>query len=950
MASLTAVPLTDEAKVEVGSCCLRLHSHGLVPQFAAVVVTLFLRDYGYDPAFLACVYGGGGLYDCVPPACLRILFKANTTLLPPGWDDILSLRQICSLVKKLSPPVKPKATIPTDDDIDLLIADPDNDALAKVLYPPRTREDLSIRVCRIGDVLGFAKRIGRVDDVRAVLRACRGFDYVLTDNLLVARLCFKDIWWDLVSGSGLLDSDATHFRAAGRTLSDTVKKRDTVLDDYDRVSLYECASLYGAMCPPVPGWDPVQETRDLASGGQDEHGLLWGPKYRPSSVLRAIADLAQYPAAKPHDTRSLEAWLLACDWERSGSSSMGRIEYEVFDGDSWRRGRFKARKNLVLDIIEPSELLDAIRTHDTQDNRALIKSEFGKIRLAVSAPLPTYLQQAYLYSVAGCPYLNWPGNTLEESLEHEMMRNERTLCLMRSGFFALPYDFARFDHQPTTAEVVEFQKLTFTRALLNANPWQIGDIKRIEHLLEIAFDNATLTTPPGVCEPMTFKVTGGLMSGLRSTSAVGSGWNSVLGEMSRSIANNLRGPGAKLDTWQIVRGDDTQVISRSYFDVLAVKIGYDALGAEANESKFTLRRGRTEFLRVETGNVARCYPCRTVPLVNQRKPWSGRPDSDDASAARVVKVINVLSRRVDDPRTILDFGRYVAEKMVAKKGVDVRLLGIPTSLGGLGLYPWDGKWAVLSWNREPQVPVRLIATTTFRCDQMVTKYAEFGVRIRPGEAVKLADRETRQKITTDDLVEVAGVVRRLRRAELARRTIVRVDASVPVFGCDAVRFAELLNYAKCLPVRPGSYQELSYRCRIAQRLAAPSFASEKALTDRVTALTQLAAVRRCSVGKMFRAHLPTFYRRLLRVEKTLMLRRSSAIDYLLGNMSVPGADWMPPCVPRLAARAGAVLLGELASRRRSMRCVDSLRTYEVGVQTFAATLLASDYGRGLLRV
>lgn len=950
MRSLTCVSLTDEAVEEIGLCCKILCCHGLIDQFVAVLVSLYLRDYDYDPAFLACVYGGGGLYGAVPPESLKALFRANTTLLPPGWDDCLSVHQICNVVKKAAPWTGTKSATPDDGQIRQLMEDPDNDLMAKELFPPRTKEDLAIRVCRIGDVLGFARRYGMVEEVLDVLRLCRGYDYALTNNLLVARLCFGDMWWRLTKGSGLFDGDAEHFRVSAKVLSDTVKKRETHLIDYDRVSLYECSCLYGAMCPPVPGWDPVEETRDLATGGQIAHGLLWGTEYTPTSILQSIRELDRYPEGRPHDTRPLEAWLLACEWERSGSSTMGRIEYEVQDGETWRRGKFKARKNLVLDVIPVQDLLEAVRGHDGQNNKALVKSEFGKIRLAVSAPLPVYLQQAYLFSVAGCPYLNWPGNTLEESLEQEMARNERTIVLMRKGFFALPYDFARFDHQPTTPQIVEFQKTTFTRALLNANPWQEDDVRRIEHLLEISFGQATLTTPPGICEPHTFRVTGGLMSGLRSTSAVGSGWNSVLGETSRAIADRLRGTGPKVTTWQIVRGDDTQVVSERFLDVLSIKIGYDALGAEANESKFTLRRGRTEFLRVETGQVARCYPCRTVPLVNQRKPWSGRPDSDDASAARVVKVINVLSRRVDEPGTILKFGRFVAEKMVTKKGVDVRLLSIPVSLGGLGLFPWDGRWAVLSWSREPQIPVRLLNTTDFRENQTLQRYGSYGVKIRPGEAKKLADRETRQKITSDDLVEVSGVVRRLRRAELSRRTIVRVDAQPPVLGPDIALFPELLNYAKCLRVAEGQYRDLTMRCKYAVQQAAPLFASERSLADKVTALTQLAVVRKCTAGKMLRAHLPTFYRKLVRVEKGLMLRRASAIDYLIGNLSVPGADWMPPCVPRLAGQAGAVLLGELSRRRRGQRCVESLLWYEFGVQCFARALLDSDYGLGLLRV
>ncbi|KAL1485072.1 hypothetical protein MTO96_032186 [Rhipicephalus appendiculatus] len=102
------------------------------------------------------------------------------------------------------------------------------------------------------------------------------------------------------------------------------------------------------------------------------------------------------------------------------------------------------------------EVVSRMRQHHTQDNKALIKSEFGKIRLAVAAPLETYLQQAYLYGVSGSAYLKWPGNTLEETVEEEMRRNERTVVSMRAGHFPLPYDFARLDHQPTTPEVVAF--------------------------------------------------------------------------------------------------------------------------------------------------------------------------------------------------------------------------------------------------------------------------------------------------------------------------------------------------------------------------------------------------------------------------------------------------------------------------------------------------------------
>nr|WAK77387.1 MAG: RNA-dependent RNA polymerase [Totiviridae sp.] len=800
----------------------------------------------------------------------------------------------------------------------------------------------------MADAFSYAKATGRVQRMREVLVLCKGFDYILTNNLLIAVFCFGEWWWDVLKRAGVFDGDSEHYRLACKALSDKVKKTRNDVDADKRVCFYECASLYGAMCPPVPGWDPIQETRDLASGGKVPHGLTRGGVLRPADVLARIQDLVRFTAGKKCDRRTFEEWLASGDWERSGASSIGRVEYRIDQEGEERKGHFKARKNLVLDVVPVPDLLERVRCHDTQENKALVKSEFGKVRLAVSAPLEVYLQQGFLYGVSGSAYLSWPGNTLEESIVEEMSRNERTFCRMRDGAFALPYDFARFDHQPTTEEVIAFQTITFERAIVNASPNQRADVRLFEQLLERGFRRATLATPPGICEPHVFPVTGGLMSGLRSTSAVGSGWNSVLGETARDLAGVFRRCDRPIETWQIVRGDDTQVVSDYYLDVLAVKIGYDALGAEANESKFTLRRGRTEFLRVETGDRARCYPCRTLPLLGQRKPWSARPAAADSGVHRVDKVFSVLARRLPDPADLLGFADHVLRRMMSKMSLDIRLLAIPTALGGLGLRDWNGKWHVRTWRSNLRVPVTVTNQTDFRAGQEMQRYQEYGIRLRPSEATALADRSVREKIAVDDLVELAGTIRRVSRAEMQSREIVLSNCTKPPPLTLLRGFSHLVQLARGLSVEEGSYALLDSEVKRLKGEVAPMYGRERRTIEKITAISNLAAVRRKSLGKMLRQHAPVFYGTLARVEKLYKLRRSSAVDFALGTLSVPRSDTMPACVPRLAGQAGAVFLSEMSGHLTPTSYLESLRWFETGAVLFSRALLSSEYGQKLL--
>lgn len=76
---------------------------------------------------------------------------------------------------------------------------------------------------------------------------------------------------------------------------------------------------------------------------------------------------------------------------------------------------------------------------------------------------------AYLLHVGGCFYLGWLGNTLEEGAAQEHLHTERSWVALRPGAFSLPHDFDKFDHQPTSSEIMVFQHAIDHAAHQNAS-------------------------------------------------------------------------------------------------------------------------------------------------------------------------------------------------------------------------------------------------------------------------------------------------------------------------------------------------------------------------------------------------------------------------------------------------------------------------------------------------
>lgn len=922
---------------------------GTLDVFCALAAGLRLRGYSYDPVFLLVVFYWPRTRAPCPPAFLQGLFASNTSLLPPDWQPELSLRDVQALVRDRAPPPTPtEKHCPPGHFVQDLLDSPDDDDLAKRFYPPRTKADLAIRTSRFADLitLPFVK-----DVLKRRLTALLGFDYITAANVLSASFLFEGMaWWDFWADCGAFLSDAEHFRIITREGSDVVKKYRTSIPPDLRVVLYENSSLYGALLPPVPGWDPVAQAAALAAGGKVDHGVPGLQGWDQDAILARIDGLRHYGRVHPSTDLTLRDWLERGDWERSGSASFGRVDYEITTSDGVKKGHFKARKNILMDVTHFTDLYSRVTTYSDQENKAIIKSELAKIRIAVASPLETYLQMSWMYALGGSFYLSWPGNTLEEPLAQEAARNELTHYHLSQGRFALPYDFAAFDHQPTKAEIKQFQDVIDGVAIMAATPQQQTEAELLHTLIQNGHDVATLHPPASMDSEAVFAVTGGLMSGLRTTSSVGSGWNGVLGTMAFDLLHLLTGLDVRSQSTLEIRGDDTKVVTSDYMDALAIKLLYDGLGAVANEAKFGLYRARVEFLRVEMSDRARAYPMRSVPGIMQRKPWNATPWREESVLAGLVKTCAVLRRRTPFPDAVDTLESHLRSRWFGRLGLDPRLGQIPITCGGLGLQPWDGSLVVRKWASDPPAPVRVTNRTDYRIGQIQRSFDRFGLDVDNITAKAVADNRLATKLAGDDVPALVPEIRARSRAELGRREIIATQVRTRHLEEAMATMADQVTFLETAPTTPGTFRSVASQAAALVRSYAPGFGAARRFMAKVSALAEIAKANRISLGQLLRDYAPDVFELLRGVERRYGLRRSQALDFVIGATSFSTAEQANPFVCRLASQVGAAALGYVRDRVGPLTAHEATWVLDRGSSCAAKGFAASPYGAVFLRV
>lgn len=766
---------------------------------------------------------------------------------------------------------------------------------AEVLFPFRSGMDRSIRRIRMFDVWSYHQAARTASSWLELLCALNGdWDYVAALVTSVMSLVHGDLWTKRWIRIGAFGHGAAGATQKAKQVNDRCKY---AMAGVERFWYVEAGTLSGYRTLPQPGYDIREEARSLAEGGVEHNyfGEDW------ASLCHEFLPLDP----KPSQMTGFEEYVRSGAWVTAGSSSIGRVvvEYEV-EGVA-KRFEFKARKNSVLDVIGSDALWEYVTdpaNKGRQVNIILVKSELGKVRLAVAGDLATYLKMAWVVSFIGDSYKAWPGSTAGETFP-EMVKRLAKIALLTESQFGLPYDYKAYDHQPTTAELKGIVRHIASRGRTAASTDLLAEFDAVTADILDGFDNSVVilrgTTleqagAGGKQEDVVYTQTGGLGSGLAITSLVGNAWNSI---MTGLVLKLLAASGVRVEAiTRFIRGDDSSIFANNWVVLSLVDMGFKAVGAIAAPGKYGITDGM-EFLRTWfDGGRAYGYINRVLPGICQRKPWSSEPWVD-------VGVLDGIKSAIDSARRrSYDRGRLERLQLLwsviktvwcRRHSMPALILSAPRSTGGFGV-----DVGPILYRVSPPVPkvVRIDAKVANLSSTRQIAITErgielYGVRLDHEQSEKLAQTEALNVLVADDVPEVSTKVRERWRSELRG-----VRYSVTREGSPEIVFRQTPSFSL---LWADNIEQFESDLRAAAPLFGRYTEVETAREDFIRYGGELS----------FREWLVAFFPH---IEAALhefhhSWHRSQALDYLAGKVEL-ASSWVHPELNHLVGLATAVCI------------------------------------------
>lgn len=767
----------------------------------------------------------------------------------------------------------------------------DDDVLS--VWPARTKMDLALRRTRFRDVWQAYQSVGLLPMLEDVLSRLERFDYIAVCNVAWAAFLLRNdstTWWETVRAWPCWYDPAVYLTAV-KAVSDKVKARSSLA--FERGWFSEMGTLLGYRNPPFPGFDLVEEARSLASGGEP-HGFtrtVLDPGF--VSSMRSLR-MAPHHGVFP----SFHEYVVGGEWVTAGASTIGEVKWKT----RTESGVFKARKNLVPDCVDLEQVYRDILRTNQQVNKPIIKAELGKIRLAVSSDMYTYLMMSWLSLFMTHSYKGWNGSTIEETPVQQTRRQRQMLDDCRADKWHLPFDFSGFDHQPTTDELVAIFRKMQESCRDVVPPNLVREYDSIYDRVVRGMRNSWLYVRDGD-RRLKLPISGGLMSGLRWTSLVGNAWNTTMTKLVFDTFADLRINFA--NSRSFIRGDDSALAFGDWASTLLFRLGYQAINAVGADGKFMIHRGSTEFLRTwYSKDGLSGYAMRTIPGLVQRKPWNPAPWMEEGVMDSLYGVVQILRRRLG-LATVESGWSAIKTVWSRRKHLSQSWLCIPKPRG-FGIEPWDGK----TWSTGPavSVPSKVVelASNGFSAAKILADPCASRYALTAGEAEVIAQADLLGKASADDIPDVSSAFRKATVYNLKERTFAdrrmfspsASDLSVLATRCATMRVtestAEAHDFARRVQAGDwGTYSHLSHEWEFAQKWA------------------RVSSGRNARVA--FELWNPDFAV-ARKVWEARGMRRSDAVGWLMGDLQMPKVRRLHPMLASVLSAQIVNVLGKTVWR------------------------------------
>ncbi len=540
------------------------------------------------------------------------------------------------------------------------------------MFPPNHKVDVSMRRMRITDfsnIIRSHKYLSYCSEMK--------MDYIWTMNFVLWCLCYPEFFDKIKYFNCFLDRDS--FFEWGTKQSRLTKVSSATR--LERSAFSEITALLGYKVFD-PQFDIDKEAEKLANSGIEKTNW-WNEVFFSFRAEGQHIDVNGFPD-----------YVKKVDWITAGSASK-KTKIKFTDGEEKNT---MCKKNFLPFLFSSEELVSDAQSTNLQINKALIKDELAKRRLAVASDNNTYLKQSYglskfSFSLPGCSLLYDNSQMID-------MFNEIKEKI--SGNYGEPLDFEAFDHQPTLAELKYIHSFYVT-----------DDLNFITNSFFSDLDRATLST-----KDKTYDIKGGLQSGQRTTSYDGNYFSYLVKRTTQNIIKQLF-PYIFDPVYTLFRGDDSSDIYYSKQQALLYALIPSAARIKFAMHKFGIFFENTEFLRTWINtNETVGYSSRAIPSMTQRKPWNSEPWTEFSDFLSIVESNSTIFRR--SGRNIFS----IEEITSFFPNLTLNIVYTPKHLGGIGLCYNDNLQELVSYKIRTTGP-RAIPIYNYYFDEMKKNNSTF---------------------------------------------------------------------------------------------------------------------------------------------------------------------------------------------------------------------------------